>query len=330
MTGLSLYAAAQPTITKMEDHSIGTVVRQVQCDTAGVTGPGSAGANQSWNFASLAAIDTMTDRIVPPTSTSFGSNFPDASYARITNDGSYTYIQKTATDNYLVGAVDSLTNTITKYYDKTVFAQKPLTYLKSVTDSYTSLNTSTGTDTSKGTIQAVADAWGTLVLPNGTFSNTIRVKLQIHQVDSIQAGPNKVPGILDATTYLWYDNQHFSALMRWDSTRYEVLSFQTNVKTITYLLNETYPVSVSHVAAKQQVYSVSLQAGKLVIYGQLAKGAAYNVSLFDLNGKKLHAANVTAADRLEIPVYTDLPQGMYLVTVQGADGQLDAIRVIQQ
>lgn len=318
---------AQPTITKMENHTIGTVVKQAR-DSTHFPAPGSAGASQTWNFTTLVPQDTLTERIVAPSSTMFGTNFPYASYARIADGGRYTYIQKTPTENYMVGAVDSGSGTTVKYYDKTVFSQTPMTYSKSVNDVYTCLS-SMSADTSKGTTQMVADGWGTLVLPNGTFTNTIRVKMQIHQVDSIQVGSNKMPGILDATTYMWYDDQHHSPLMRWDSTHYDYTLGQINVTNVTYLLSETYPVSVKDVP-KERRYIATLVNNRLFVCGKFDIGRKYNVSLFSLNGQMIQSAQLEGDGQLQMPMNNDLPVGMYVVTLQGPDGNLDRIRAVRQ
>ncbi|MCD6063335.1 MAG: hypothetical protein K0R82_1246 [Flavipsychrobacter sp.] len=326
LLAVSASALAQPTITTMENHTIGTTVKYAR-DTINFPAPGNAGVNQTWNFTSLVPNDTITERVVAPLSTSFGANFPDASYVRISNKGSYTYIQKTASENYMAGMVDSASGTITKYYDKTVYSQTPLTYLKSMNDSYTSL-IAASTDTSKGSVQAVADGWGTLVVPSGTFNNTIRVKLLIHQVDSIQAGPMKIPGILDATVYLWYDNQHYSPIMRWDSTHYDYTFGQIVTTSINYLVSETYPVSVKDVV-NNKLSRAFIGGAKLIVDGNFEYGL-HTVSLFNLSGQKIQSAELMGGSRLEMPVYTDLQTGMYLATIQEPNGNIETLRVIKQ
>jgi hypothetical protein len=78
------------------------------------------------------------------------------------------------------------------------------------TDTYASSSTFFGVTTfSRGTITGEADGYGTLILPNGTFDNVIRVKIVDESVDSTDLGLGIVEKVISTTTtYFWYSAVH--------------------------------------------------------------------------------------------------------------------------
>lgn len=206
------FSWAQPTVTNAEDFTIGTVLTFQKCEPKGIN-EGKSGANQTWDFSKLVSLpETTTEWMVLPSSTTHGHLFPTANQVEKYSDGSFVYVNKTENENYIVGYVD--TTSIyppTDYPDPMLFAKRPIKYGMVITDEFVMKGSA-----AKGTVTIEADAYGTLILPNGTHDNVLRVKI------------TEVHPWFTFSVYVWFDGIHTSALLKIDN--------QPNVE---YLLSET-------------------------------------------------------------------------------------------
>ena len=156
--------------------------------------------------------------MVLPSSTTNGNLFPSANLVEKYSDGSFVYVNKTLNENYLVGYIDTTTsNPAINYPNPMLFAKRPLNYGTIIKDTFTISGSS-----ALGIVTIDPDAYGTLILPNGTYTNTLRVKIsQVHQW-------------FTSIVYVWFDGIHTSALVKVD-----------NQPSVEYLLSETTDVSES-------------------------------------------------------------------------------------
>lgn len=244
---------AQPTITNAEDFTIGTVLKFQKCNPTSVSA-GNAGANQTWNFSTLTSLpDTTTEWMVLPSSTTNGSLFPTANQVEKYSDGRFVYVTKTANENYLVGFIDTTSSyPATHYPNPMLFAKRPLNYGTIVTDTFTITGSS-----ALGIVTINPDAYGTLILPNGTHNNVLRVKI------------TEVHPWFNFIVYVWFDGINTSALLKIDN--------QPNVE---YLLSET--VGITEISkqrgfnfypnpATKQISFESEDAGELLITNNLGQ-----------------------------------------------------------
>lgn len=202
----------QPVITNAEDFDIGTVLKFQKCDPTSVSA-GNAGANQTWDFTSLITLsDTSTEWILDPSSTTHGSLFPTSNMVVKVSNGQFTYVDKTVNENNAVGFIDTTSTYPPSYYpNPMLLAKRPLNYGTIVTDTFTLSGSP-----ALGTVTFDPDAYGTLILPNGTYNNVLRVKIsQVHPWFTY-------------IVYVWFDGITKSALLKIDN--------QPNVE---YLLSET-------------------------------------------------------------------------------------------
>jgi hypothetical protein len=230
----SATAFSQPTIQNMENFSIGTVLKFKECNSAGVNA-GPSGASVTWDFSSLTLLpDTTTELIIAPSEAPHDSLFPSANMVEKYSDGRYVYFEKTSTENKLHGFADDGSGFLIKYPNSMLFARRPITYQDSISDIYTTSFTSSGFDfRGQGTATIEADGYGTLILPNDTYNNVLRVKITQSQVDTIiQFGSTYQT---NTETYAWFDGTHNSALLKIDST----ISPTFQQKSVSYLLSET-------------------------------------------------------------------------------------------
>lgn len=205
------FVYGQPVVNNAEDFNIGMVLQFQKCSPVNIN-PGNAGANQVWDFSGLQPLPGITTEwMVSPSSTPFGSAFPTANLVEKYSDGRFVYVNKSGNQNYLVGFADTTSPyPPTSFPDPMLFAQRPLVFGTVVTDTFT-LAGSPAT----GIITIDPDAWGTLILPYGTFNNVLRVKI------------TEVHPWFTSIVYTWFDGVHASALLKMDSE-----------PTVEYLVSE--------------------------------------------------------------------------------------------
>lgn len=225
----------QPLIENAENFKEGTVLVFQHCETENVS-VGNSGANQVWDFSSLKTkeSETTTERMVLPQSTKYGELFPQANLVEEYSDGRLVYMLKTEDENHLLGFVDTTNNMTLKYNDPMLFAKRPLKYGDTITDLFTTEYTVRGLDfKGQGTVTIIADGYGKLVLPNGTYENVLRVKIAQEQTDTLiqYSSVSKTETI----SYVWFDGTHTSSLLKVDETK----STHYNNKSVEYLLSET-------------------------------------------------------------------------------------------
>jgi hypothetical protein len=233
---LSTFVFGQVEIQNAENFSEGTILVFQNCYSENVT-VGEAGEKQTWDFSSLIIKEsnTTTERMVAPESTKFGELFPKANLVEEYSDGRLVYILKTDAENYLLGFVDTTNNITIKYNDPMLFAKRPLKYGDTITDSFTTEYSVRGLDfKGQGTVTIIADGYGQLVLPNGTYENVLRVKIIQEQTDILiqYSSESKT----ETVSYVWFDGTHTSSLLKVDETK----STHYNNKSVQYLLSETH------------------------------------------------------------------------------------------
>lgn len=206
------HSCAQPIIQNAEDFDIGTVLQFQKCDPEGINAGGS-GENQTWDFSNLISLaETSTEWMLDPSSTTNGYLFPTSNLVVKVSNGQFTYVNKTIDENNIVGFIDTTSSyPATQYTNPMIIAKRPLYYGVVVTDTFMLSGSP-----SIGIVTLEPDAYGTLILPNGTHNNTLRVKItQIHPWFSY-------------TLYVWFDGITKSALLKIDNQPY-----------VEYLLSET-------------------------------------------------------------------------------------------
>lgn len=225
---------AQPTITNAENFSIGNVLRFQDCNPDSVSA-GSSGPNQSWNFSMLAPQPgTVTVDMVSPASTTNGSLFPGSTITEKHSSGQFVYFSQAPDGNDMHGFVDTTPGssiTIT-YPNPARMSKHPITFGTMLTDTFTDHFTASGYNFSgQGVVTISGDAYGTLVLPGRTFSNTLRVKIVQEEDDTLlQFG---TVSHFSRVIYKWFNTDNRSALLIIDSINTGV----SVIKDVKYLLD---------------------------------------------------------------------------------------------
>lgn len=229
--GAILFASAnivaQPTLTASGSNMV--VGDQLVQSTADGVSPGTAGASQTWNLASMTTAGTETISVVAPGSTTNGSSYPSANVAAQTASATgYYNANSSSFQNY--GAVAGGV-TIT-YSNPEDLMHYPFTYNNTYNDAWGGQFTASGfTVYRAGTTTVTADGYGTVTTPSGTYPNSLRVHLQQSYQDSSNIFGTVVLNTYTNDQYMWFDNSRHLAV--------------ASVYTLTTVLNGGAPSASS-------------------------------------------------------------------------------------
>jgi hypothetical protein len=216
---------AQPIFTQANFPQIGNVFTSYDVDPTGLS-EGNSGANQTWNFASAVATGTsVTQNVVNPSSTIYGSLYPSSNLAVFTpasnGDEEYVYFNVTSTFADLIGIVthDPTVDINLHYSDPQRFITFPFTYGNVIQDSYTAFATYiiSGTqfnDYRRGSMYGTADAYGSITTPDNSYSSALRTVQHESVFDSvtIQGFPGGSVYSSHQTIYGWAPENSFNSV----------------------------------------------------------------------------------------------------------------------
>ncbi|PCJ24071.1 MAG: hypothetical protein COA97_10505 [Flavobacteriales bacterium] len=182
----NLLSIAQPTLTSSNYIPfIGDAQLYYIADTNSVVAP-IIGANVTFNYAGIRGYgQTQTQYIVDPTTTTYTSDFLTATYTDTTGgfpiNKNYkkTELTDSLTNIGLVADISTYGTVIIKYdQDPETIMKFPFNYTDNYADAYSGTFTVQGVNTiGNGTATVIADAWGTLLLPNNiSIDSVLRIK----------------------------------------------------------------------------------------------------------------------------------------------------------
>ena len=239
----AINAVAQINITSTYSPVIGDRFAYSSVDTNNVQ-PGSSGANQNWSFTFInVASDSTVLNYVSPNSTPYAASFPSATVAQYQQSASsYTYFSSSATQliNHGVGNSSS----VVVNSNPQVVMQFPFTYNSNFSDNFQAQFTTSGITTyRRGTISVNGDAYGTISLPTGTFSNALRVKTVQTIVDSTVIGTFSNITTSVITTYSWYNGANKFPLFQITNSTITTIGGTVYGKLVTLSKSQTVDIT---------------------------------------------------------------------------------------
>lgn len=314
---LPIAMPAQPVVTMNEYYGPGDVITMVACEPSGLNA-GASGAGLHWNFAGMSPLGGYYNTTVQnDTSTVFlTSNLLFSLPGR-----KYMHVRLNSTDTYIYGIYDEPAG-ITTHYDNFNIARRPFTYGTSYVDTYRATIPPAemhGT----GVLTVTGDAYGTLVLPNGTYNNVLRIKKLAMEIDtSVTAGIVSTVNV----SYLWFDSLHAAPLMQLDST----ISIMGNVQRAMYLAS---PVGISGPSIPQSAYTAYLKDNELLLQDDFEAGKVYEVVLCNMIGTRIIDQDFVATGNTQrIDISKAISPGIYIVSlrVKGEPGTQQIVKVVKQ
>ncbi len=166
---------AQPTITSATAGGVGDVFSISTVNAEGFD-PGPSGAGVIWDFSGITLTGATTSyTYVNPAATPYAGDFPDANVAADQGGGIYSYYKITSSEWSLQGLYPATLSMV--YSDPEVLMTFPMSYGDTFSDDFF-CNYFAGYETNRdGSVTVEADAYGTLILPDGSYDNVLRVVL---------------------------------------------------------------------------------------------------------------------------------------------------------
>ena len=289
--------SAQPTISTNEFYSTGDIIQMVNCNPSGAAA-GASGTNITWDFSGLIATGSIsTTTVVQNTSSSFST-----SNLLITlPNGLKQYVLENNTDSYLNGVVDTVSGLVTNYTDCDI-SKRPITYLTDYIDSY-QVAITTPLTYGTGYITTTGDAYGTLILPTGTYNNVLRIR----KIQSENDSTSSTSGVNTTTiSYLWFDDIHNPPLLRIDS----VIGASN---TLMYLTSTTGIKDLNSIQSNYQCY---LHNSELLLTGDFIYGKIYTVQVYNIIGEKIYSNEFTSnGSSQRLDMNRQLNPGIYIVSI---------------
>ena len=162
-------AFTQPVIQNGNEIPVPGYTAPVSMST-GVFDVGSGGANQTWDFSSLAFAPIGTYNVIAPISSPIGSSFPSADYA-------YELAATYSFFNVLPTKMEVMAYSITTPGSGNDYTPNPRTvlkfpfnYLETEADIWQKANGS------PNDVLLTYDGYGTLITPTKTYSSVVRIK----------------------------------------------------------------------------------------------------------------------------------------------------------
>jgi hypothetical protein len=330
----SSVAMAQPTFNSSNFFSIGTNVTYGEISSTSLS-PGNSGANQTWNFGGLTTSGTTyTSQYISPVGAPGSSSFPGSTIVSKVGTApnfSYGYYAITPSSAQIRGLYISGATPLTiNYSNPQTQINFPLTNGGSGTDTYSSLFTTsfsgiTVNQYQNGVISYVADGFGTVTTPTGTFTNCLRVKFRQDNVDStvyVGLGLDFV-GYSSLTTYTYFANINGKMIdvfgMSFDTT--DSQGTITTGESATYYISTS--TGLSNLSAPE-ISKLELSPNPATVQTSLTlnggKVGAANLVITDITGKVIKKEEVEIAADLKYSInIEDLRAGLYVVSISQQD-----------
>ncbi|MES2726675.1 MAG: T9SS type A sorting domain-containing protein [Bacteroidota bacterium] len=204
---------AQTTITNTSAIGYTAPLMIASASTAATVPVNTSGAAVTWNCANLqqeAGTPTINYTVSSPTGTAYASDYPKANWyftdPALTAVFGHHYYSLTA-DSLVLWGEHTAGKDYDIYDDPQIDLKLPFSYSNTYANSYskTSYKANGSVSSSQtGTVTLTYDSYGTLILPNGTFTNVARIKKE--RTNSL--GPTTV-------SYTWYSIATGAQLMNY-------------------------------------------------------------------------------------------------------------------
>lgn len=339
----TLAANAQYVVTNFHTPVIGDV-EYMATDTLPSVTPGSAGASQTWDLSGMVSSLETTTNYIDPSTTTFGSEFPDADVAADFG-GFMGYIETSSTFARIIGvAIDAdIFGSPVQGAAEVNPADTLLMFNSSFNDTYTDNSSYTITASADFEIQGFQvdsirstedktevvtfDGHGTVITPMGTFTNVLREKV-VTTTTSNQEGYIQFlgwqsqggPTTEETVVYNWYA----------DKVKFPVASITTDVSgtnaTEASYNNDSELLSIASSEQASWIKFYPNPVAEQAVIANSAKGQVANV--FDINGRLVQVKNLS--EGMTTINLSELSKGTYQLQILEDGKQVTAETFIKQ
>jgi len=309
---------AQPTLTNANTSpQVGESFMYHLIDYT-VGSEGASGANVTWDFSGLIGTDTLIVNWVDPSTTPYAASFSSLNIC-YEFGGIYDYYVSSSSDYSRQGGVQG--GIVLAYSDPEKQIEYPCTFNSTFIDSFAVTFFNGVTFDRTGTITVTADAYGTVILPYGTFNDVLRLKAVEDYRDDFIGGPY----LYNTEVYLWYK----------PGIHYPILSFTSFVSTIGSTTYGSYldqsSVGINKTFAPEFNFNIYPNPANTFtnINYSIIKPAYVKISLNNLLGQEIKVLvneKQPTGNYKEIVNLENLSKGVYLFRLE-IDGNIEIKKV---
>lgn len=317
----SFTVMAQPTLTNSTTSPVaGDKFYEHGCDLFGVS-KGTAGAGVTWDMSALTQIYLDSLTYGPCIGTPYCDSFPGSNLSIDYGGGYYEYY--IADTNKFAQSGDGDMSYMDYYPDPFALITYPMAYGPTFKTVDTMILESPKGGFYGGGIDTLeADGYGTLILPSGTYTNVLRVRMHVALTDS---DLSTTPATVDtqvADVYMWWTPGFHNPLL--------MMSYDTlgggALQGVSYYTKPAPPLMPSSVAplnagAGIRTYPNPATDNVHIVLSALAGGSA-TIATTDMVGRSIgEPQTVQLANGNNNINYSvsSLPAGIYLLRIQ-SDG----------
>ncbi|SFN37711.1 Por secretion system C-terminal sorting domain-containing protein [Chryseobacterium oleae] len=321
---VGIMAYAQPTVTRsaIDRINIPTTFRSGDVTSTSITA-GSAGANVTWDFSAYTAANIVTSTISECPGQTNCSRFSSAN--RVTKPAlidNYDFNIMTDTEATMIGTYfgPSLGDGTITYTDPLIMYKFPVTYLQQFNENYqfNTVSASIGNSSESGQESFLADGYGTVITPTGTYTNVLRVK---RMRTATQTKPGQPPFSYTHESYQWVSQT--SGMVFSFGINTFTLNGNTNVsKVVSYLVPGA--LSTSDVNKKNTDISIFPNPSSDTVTLQSDEDIK-KITVTSLDGKSvLKTGNMKNID------VSKLPKGTYIIQGELKNGNTVSKKMIKK
>jgi len=282
--------------------------------------PGASGANQTWDLTGINTSNTINYTSQSPSATPYASSFTTSNFSMNNGSGIYAFMNTSATALQNTGAYAQ--NVTFSYSNPEDMLHFPFNMSNTFTDTWACNFTNGGVSFVRtGTTTVTYDAYGTLAIPTGTFTNVTRIHFY-QAYNDVYSG-----GTINYTNdeYQWYLNGTHQALAG-------VYTFNNDVSGQSQVgfYSHAGPVSVNehhNIASGIRMYpNPATDELNVTLNGNVK---LKEVQIYDMTGRLKLTETINgldANDHLTVKL-ADFSAGIYLVKFISVDGAVGTKKI---
>ncbi|MBI3240447.1 MAG: T9SS type A sorting domain-containing protein [Flavobacteriia bacterium] len=303
--GATFNLLAQPTLTATSINP--TVGESFTVYNCAYISPGSAGSNVTFDLSGLSQSSATTLDYAAGNASYPGSNLTATFTSGAQSNN--IYMNASASGLTYVGMLAGPTSF--QYQDAMELNYYPLTYNSTNSDYFHATFTSGVAWERFGTITAEADAYGTLITPEGTFTNVMRVHYSQDYKDSCSI--TEVTYLSDV--YVWYKDGFHNELA-------SVSSLTTSQGSTTQYAGYLETAGLGLTEEENVALSVYPNpATDLATIRLKANESMKALTVTDMNGRVIDVSYTSNTNGLSLDV-SSLDAGLYLIELHYESGEI--------
>lgn len=311
---------AQPVITSSFNPAPGDSYKYHPVTTP--IAPGNSGANVTWDFSSIAMVyNPLGGVYMSPSATPYVNDFPGSNVAfeAYYVVGTFHYYETTSAKLEKKGeasvqgvAVYDVPQTIITY---------PFTYNTTTTSNYSCVSLiGTTTQTLTGLWEAHGDAYGTLILPSGTYNNVLRVKIT-NEYTKEYSDASPTQGV-DGEEYWWVSTTSKAPLLRITKEYYSDDGVLFDSLHIRFIADEVSGINHPDQSVSNLNIYPNPASDLLNLTFDIQKSTLFTLDLYSADGKIIRSYEpeqfFPGNHRKEL-LLEDITPGFYMLRVGAGD-----------